>query len=179
MKLLKEHLVAFHNQMIGFDTSELILVMYDDLSNTFSYYQGNKLVIAPWLNYMYLPCKFRYGLLTPAGYQELMTSIDKLIKSQAIDEPTLMSIIDEGKVSFYYVPRAIGKFSPGPQKVTDIKFYTWSSRFMRWFILHTFGGNSKLLRKRIKYDKMERNRMTYEEVIDNTPMNTESLNNRE
>lgn len=181
-----EDLKSFYNSMTGFDKDEIILVIYDDLTNTIQYYQntvrGAKIVIANQINYMYFPSRMRYGILTPEGYEQLMSGIATLV---SISNPSkVMTQLGKLETSFYQVPDGNGQFNPGPQLIKKLRFITFSNSIIRWFILRTFSQSSKLLLKKIRYDRKHKDdgldKIFKDQIEENNKpkIKTENLNKR-
>ena len=150
-----DDLRVFHNSMIGFDKNEIILVIYDNLTNTIQYYQntvnGNKTVFTSQINYMYFPADFRYGILTPEGYEHLMEGLE--ILSTLGNDSKLMTNMGKLETSFYQVPDGNGQFNPGPQLIRKLNFVTFSNPIVIRIILRLYSQASRLLIRKIKYDK--------------------------
>lgn len=176
-----ESLRTFHKLMLGFDQNEIILVIFDELTNTITYFQNSykesKTVIASVINHMYFPSKFRYGILTPEKYTKLMNDISFILSSGVSEDPTLMTLIGKMEVSFYNNPRNIGQFNPGPQLIKKLQFVTFTNPLVIRLILRFYSPISRLLLKKIKYDKKHRDDKLIEKFQDQVKKEELNLNN--
>lgn len=178
-----DRLRVFYTHMLGFDRGP-ILVLYDDLTNTFTYYQGNKIEVAPYINNLYFPVKNRYNILTEYGYSRLMENLEIYLKNDYDKDETIVTNLDKGEISFYRTVYKNRQFCAGPELLTNIKFVSITNRFLVKLILW-FGDKHKtrIFKRYIKFDKFNRRNISpnkeAEEIKESNPVKLDKLNDRQ
>lgn len=158
MEVIKNNLRQYYNALKGFDPDEPILVIYDEMTNTCIYHQsspkiGGKSFFASSIVTLYLPEKFRYGVMTPPTTNELLSSLKAMFESGYFDDPSAVTSIGRMSCKFYITNTTLGKFNPGPQLVCTLRFVTFTNPLVVRFVLWKFSKASRMLLKRIKYDR--------------------------
>jgi hypothetical protein len=155
MKL--DHLVQLHNDLIQFDKSTPIAVLWDE-SNGLIYRQLGKVQAFPYINNYYFPSpKLKLGLLMPADLVKLVNSLEVLIQDPALKSNDLNTIISEYGIKIYKLFNEL----PGPQLVYELNFCTFTNKWISQYVLSRFDTNSKILLKSIKNErKHRRNKMS-------------------
>lgn len=161
MEAVKNKLRQYYNALKEFDPSEPILVVYDEQTNSFIYHQvsptaGSKSYFASGVASMYLPQKFRYGVLTPPSINDTLSALGEMFGKNYFDDPTAMTHLGKLSCDFYVTPMTPGRFCPGPQLAYSLKFVTFTNPLVVRFVLWRFSDASKVLLKRIKYDKQHK-----------------------
>jgi len=169
MEAIKNNLRQFYNILKEFDADEPILVIYDEFTNTCIYHQnsprkGSKSYFASNIVTLYLPEKFRYGVLTPPATNELMASLKAMFESGYFDDPSAVPSIGRMSCKFYITNTTLGKFNPGPQLVCTLKFVTFTNPIIVRLILWKFSKSSRMLLKRIRYDRQHKDDSIRENV---------------
>jgi hypothetical protein len=161
MEAIKNNLRQYYNSIREFDPDEPILVIYDELTNTCIYHQNSprtssRSYFASSIVTLYLPEKFRYGVLTPPSLAELKASLNGMFESGYFDDPSAVTRIGRMACEFYKTNKNLGKFNPGPQLAFSLKFVTFTNPIVVRFVLWKFSMSSRMLLKRIKYDKQHK-----------------------
>jgi hypothetical protein len=186
MEAVKNKLRQYYNALKEFDPLEPILVVYDEQTNSFIYHQvspsmGSKSYFASGISSLYLPKKFRYGVLTPPSIDDALSALGDMFSKNYFDDPTAMTHIGELSCDFYVTPTTPGRFCPGPQKAYSLKFVTFTNPLVVWFVLWKYSDASKVLLKRIKYDKKHKDDSLNENMAALSPETfaVKDLNKRE
>jgi len=119
--LIKSTALKLYNQLSQLDPNKVSLITYNPKWNYLVYQQDGKSIILTSASTTFIPTRnLRYLILTPAGYNKLMTDLQNLINSKADEE--LMTLVPT-KVGFEVHQSRTNALFPYPVKIFSCKFY--------------------------------------------------------
>lgn len=147
MKL--ESLVALHNDLVTLDPNELTAVSYDP-NNGLVYRQIGKVVMTPYISYLYFPKKLKWGLLTPNAFVTLITNLEKLIQDKDVTDGYATCSPKLFRTEVYKIFR--GSEQLGPQLYADLTYVDVTNSLVVKYLLNKFSESSRVLLKSLKLE---------------------------
>lgn len=132
------------------DPNELTIVTYDKDRHELTFNQVGRVIVVGYISQFFLPKKrFRRGVLTPTGRNELISSINKLQSEKInLEEGQMIPDIRPLGTDWYRLYR--GTNLKSPQKSIEMKYVNITNPIITWITCRLFSPMSKILYKATK-----------------------------
>lgn len=146
---MRDELINLYNSLTGFDEHYPIAITYDYHRNELTYKQLAKVVTTSAISHLYLPKKFKLGIMTPGSYHSFMEELANIIKKGYCDNSLSAISINKLRTDFYVTFKGNPNL-PGPQRVGRLDYVPIKTRFIAKYILKTYNSESRILWRLIK-----------------------------
>jgi hypothetical protein len=142
---MRDTLLKFHNDLLKLSPDKLTYVTLEPRTNTLSYHQVGRVVMVPYISHMFLPIKFKVGVLTESGLNDLIRNLNQLVTLPDYDKIGIMTGMDKMEIKFYRPFNLPSIY--GPQLFISLRLVTittgWLVRIMNRFTK----GESRIIYK--------------------------------
>lgn len=127
--IVKDTLLKVYNQLAQLDPNKSSLVTYNSVWNYFNYIQDSKTItLTATADIVIPPRNFKYMLLTPNGYYELMTKLQTMISDNNMIEDKILIV--PKKLGFEVYQARTSRLFPYPVRVASIKLGDITNRMV-------------------------------------------------
>lgn len=140
---MRDRLIKLHNDLSTLSLNKLTYVKLELATNTLTYHQIGRVMSVPYISHLYLPLKFKVGILTPSGLSTMLTSLQNLIAIPDYDKLGVTLSISPMQLEFYRPFNDLKAI--GPQRFEIVKLVSLTNKYYVKLVTTFNDEESKIL----------------------------------